>query len=562
VVTSWRALNEGLADALGRSDDAATERSIGQVLNRLAALDGATADIAPAATDVADPAPGAAGPVSCLALLRRNRRFDLVERVAEAVLQAGDSAGAVVHHYALALVERGAPAAALALMRGLLDDAARATPEARGLEGRACKELFLATDPGSSRRRRSYLSRAVDAYRAVYEADPEHLWHGINTAALLLRASREGIRLDAALDAGAAGRDIAAGVAAAVGRHEDGPWEWATAIEAEIALGRTDAALARLRRHPVGVGAFELASLRRQLVEVWQLNHATAPGAEILPPLEALLLTKPGAALTLAPGTGEAVARSDAAVAGFEKVFGSEGAQTQSWFEELLRRCRAVARIESRYEEAVGTGFVLAGADLHPSFPGRVLLTNAHVIPDAVAPDDARLTFRGLRTPDGTAALSVGRLLWTSPVSRFDATVLALPELPAGVEANALAAGPPPVAAVPPSRVYVIGHPLGAATVKISILDNELLDADATRLHYRAPTQPGSSGSPVFDAHWRVVALHHSGGDRLPRLTGGGVHAANEGLRLDAIREAVAAALAPPNGGAGALDSADPGGRR
>jgi hypothetical protein len=544
VVISWREVDEGLADALARSDDAAVERSLAGALARLAGRDGATADVQPAATDVAGPEAEAAGPVSTLALLRRHRRFDLVERLAEAVVQAGETSGAVVHHYALALVERGAPAAALALLRGLLDDAARATPEARGLEGRACKELFLATDPGAARRRRTHLARAVDAYRSVYEADPGHLWHGINTAALLLRAEREGLRLDDVPDPGATGRDIAARVAEAVARHDDGPWEWATAIEAEIALGRTDAALARLRRHPVGVGAFELASLRRQLVEVWQLSHAEAPGAQILPPLEALLLTKPGATLTLAPGTGTAVARTEAAVAGFEKVFGSEGAHTQSWFEELLRRCRAVARIENAYEEPVGTGFVLAGADLHPSFPERVLLTNSHVIPDAVAPDDARLTFRGLRTPDGTAAVPVGRVLWSSPVSRFDATVLDLPRVPDGVEANALAGDVPAPGGAPPTRVYVVGHPLGAATVKISILDNELLDADATRLHYRAPTQPGSSGSPVYDAHWRVVALHHSGGDRLPRLTGGGVHAANEGLRLDAIRAAIAAALA------------------
>lgn len=31
-------------------------------------------------------------------------------------------------------------------------------------------------------------------------------------------------------------------------------------------------------------------------------------------------------------------------------------------------------------------------------------------------------------------------------------------------------------------------------------------------MQYLTDTMPGSSGSPVFDKDWRLVALHHSGG--------------------------------------------------
>ena len=34
----------------------------------------------------------------------------------------------------------------------------------------------------------------------------------------------------------------------------------------------------------------------------------------------------------------------------------------------------------------------------------------------------------------------------------------------------------------------------------------------ATRIRYQTNTEPGSSGSPVFNKDWRVVALHHAGG--------------------------------------------------
>ena len=35
---------------------------------------------------------------------------------------------------------------------------------------------------------------------------------------------------------------------------------------------------------------------------------------------------------------------------------------------------------------------------------------------------------------------------------------------------------------------------------------------DDNVVQYLTDTMPGSSGSPVFNAAWEVVALHHSGG--------------------------------------------------
>jgi V8-like Glu-specific endopeptidase len=58
------------------------------------------------------------------------------------------------------------------------------------------------------------------------------------------------------------------------------------------------------------------------------------------------------------------------------------------------------------------------------------------------------------------------------------------------------------------------------------------------RVHYKAPTEPGSSGSPVFDAKlWQVIALHHRGGKKgMPMLNGkAGTYAANEGIAIQSI---------------------------
>jgi V8-like Glu-specific endopeptidase len=57
-------------------------------------------------------------------------------------------------------------------------------------------------------------------------------------------------------------------------------------------------------------------------------------------------------------------------------------------------------------------------------------------------------------------------------------------------------------------------------------------------VHYTAPTEGGSSGSPVFNAGlWQVIALHHKGGKAgMPKLNGAvGTYGANEGVSIQSI---------------------------
>jgi V8-like Glu-specific endopeptidase len=98
--------------------------------------------------------------------------------------------------------------------------------------------------------------------------------------------------------------------------------------------------------------------------------------------------------------------------------------------------------------------------------------------------------------------------------------------------------------------VYVIGYP-GGRELAFSFQDNELLDhegppagtppiAGVVRLHYRAPTEGGSSGSPVFNEMWDVIGLHHLGGKLgVSRLNGKpGTYAATEGIWIRSIAAA------------------------
>jgi hypothetical protein len=76
--------------------------------------------------------------------------------------------------------------------------------------------------------------------------------------------------------------------------------------------------------------------------------------------------------------------------------------------------------------------------------------------------------------------------------------------------------------------VNIVQHPDGRPK-EVALQENEVTRVQDKLIHYRTDTEPGSSGSPVFNNDWELVALHHSG-ERFPDGT-----AENEGIRISAI---------------------------
>ena len=101
--------------------------------------------------------------------------------------------------------------------------------------------------------------------------------------------------------------------------------------------------------------------------------------------------------------------------------------------------------------------------------------------------------------------------------------------------------------------VTIVQHPRGEKK-QVALRENRIVDTLQRFLHYSADTEPGSSGSPVFNDQWEVIALHHAS-VRAPEHTEfGGV--LNEGIRVAAILGVVKAS--PLSAEQRALADADP----
>jgi V8-like Glu-specific endopeptidase len=86
----------------------------------------------------------------------------------------------------------------------------------------------------------------------------------------------------------------------------------------------------------------------------------------------------------------------------------------------------------------------------------------------------------------------------------------------------------------PSEHVVIVQHPNGGPK-QIVLTANAVLQVKPPYLHYSTDTMPGSSGSPVFNDMWQVIALHHAEGP-LVKMPGGGVRYSNEGMLLSAIK--------------------------
>ncbi len=484
-----------------------------------------------------------------LDLLRAYTLFPELEETAACIAKFNPDDPRTRRQHAQALIERGRFTAAIRslhelreLLRGWAESEDRLRrrtargelPEVLGLLGRSYKQLYIEADPNPVELRAHDLERAVQFYRQAYEDDPgSHYWHGVNWMALLTHAERVSREDPRVLSEQA--KSIAAELLVLL-RDDESYWGIASRMEAHLARGETPQAIDCCRGclEVPGLSRFELRGTLRQLQQLWLLNEESPPGDRILTPMRIRIAQLKGGGMVV-DSRGE-LGRLAANRDELQRVWGETSYRPIEWLDAALARARAVARIGRDVHVGHGTGFLVDGSWFSRSYVGRnLLLTNAHVCsPDrqvrevygALAPEEAVVSFLASGDRDGFR----GRAVYSSPPGNLDATLLELDRIPAEVSPPFLSPLPDegfPVAAR--DRVSIIGHPHGAG-MQVSIQDNQVKEVGDRYLWYQTPTDPGSSGSPVFDQQWRLVGLHHASRSSKE---------ANEGVRIDRVLESV-----------------------
>jgi len=197
----------------------------------------------------------------------------------------------------------------------------------------------------------------------------------------------------------------------------------------------------------------------------------------------------------------------------FERVLAGNELQQVNYLERGASVARAICRIAMRDDynrpQGFGTGFLVA--------PG-LLLTNNHVLPHdswagrSFAEFDFALDTSDRPLPVQLFELEPSRFFLTDVP--LDFTLVAVkPRAQQGADLAAF--GHLPLIAqvgkvVEGEWLTIIQHPNGELK-KLCVRENRFLKRTDDVLWYSTDTMGGSSGSPVFNNDWQVVALHHSG---------------------------------------------------
>ncbi|QIR36918.1 trypsin-like peptidase domain-containing protein [Tolypothrix sp. PCC 7910] len=213
----------------------------------------------------------------------------------------------------------------------------------------------------------------------------------------------------------------------------------------------------------------------------------------------------------------------------FEKIIGENTLRPISFLQHGLEVARSVAYIGVRtsQERWSGTGFLVAP---------NLLLTNNHVLPSSDLLSGTILRFNYEENFQGEAQITDEYRPKSKGIfhtnQSLDYTVVEIAGEP-GKKWGWLQLSRLPTEIRRDSRVNIIQHPQGQPK-QISLQNNFVQYVGGNVVQYVTSTLQGSSGSPVLNDFWEVIALHHAGGNILEPTTQQR-YFRNEGILIESI---------------------------
>ncbi len=269
--------------------------------------------------------------------------------------------------------------------------------------------------------------------------------------------------------------------------------------------------------------------------------------------LETHALNPPGMKTMEFKNQGDAVPLEDLGAGDFlERIIDESELVPISFLEQGVNVQRSVGRVvltKAHVGFPPGTGWA-TGFLVSPS----LFLTNNHVIPNKAFAGKIRVQFNFQLSPEGIERPTDSFLPAPSDFfltnAALDYTLIRLRSKPVADDPNLGSAVIEPGQRwgfiefndAPVFRVdqhfNIVQHPNGRLK-EVALQDNEIDKLFTNVVQYKSDTEPGSSGSPVFDNLWQLVALHHAGGEQSP----GGTFINNEGIRIDSVANDLRAQL-------------------
>ena len=435
--------------------------------------------------------------------------------------------------------------------------------EAKGLAGRAHKDLFLRALRGNRAAAQDHLNRALERYNEGRAgAEDKRNWLGGNLLSVATRARSEGFEPALDIDLAEVAKSIEESTARIpIAKRE--LYDWSSLAEARFFTkdwdGAADAVNEILKAEDDDV--FKLNSTLRQFKEVWQLQNLSEEAGRLVTGMERRILQKPNGEISL--NAADIKRQRGTQEEDLEAQFSHHMLRGRDWMRRFLDLGDSVASVVGRSSGAVkGTCCIIEGGQISPRYEGQLLgLTNDHVISEfpkayaqsrPLAPRDAAVRFT--LSDDPARPYPIGEVLWSSPFDAHDACLFTFKDaLPIAKSSLTIVDYLPPAPNTPPSEVFVISHP-NPDEPSYSFQNTALLmhDGDARGddtmnpgfIHYSTGTIKGSSGGVALNASLEMIGLHHAGSETLDRIDGvEETHAANEAVWIHAIVNAVARSL-------------------